>query len=372
VKILDIQTEKSVMTVTILIEPSEFALALEKAYQDNTEKFRIPDWHDGTAPRQELERVYGPTVLYDEALDRTIPVLYAKFVSSNNITQVDQPEIVGVSWPEDGGAAFTIRVTIYPTVRLGQYKGLTVQAQSNDESYINAVLNEAVRRMETDLPEGMIKQKLDAMITQEKMRVSQDAIYNVLADFVETLGKAYRAMGVTRPKAQVRHEAMDIMLQTMSADQGEPSKEHYFYLLTESVRRYRDLPTDFSETLERIIQEREKEKNKMEPEERINEVFAAYLGSLNITEEEWRARHRAMAAGLVTLDLLLDAVAEAEKIEVTAEETEEAYLRIAEQYGMDVTRIKTAVNAGSVEWQLRRDKARQIIVESAIHTEAPS
>lgn len=371
-KTLGIQTEKSVMTVKILIEPAEFVLALEKAYQDNKEKFRIPEWHEGTAPRQELERVFGPTVLYDEALDIIIPFLYGKFVSSNNITQVDLPEIVDVSWPEDGGAAFTVRVSIYPKVRLGQYKGLAVQAQPDDEAYNEAVLDEAVRRMEADLPEGMIKQKLDAMVSQEKMRVNQDAIYNVLADFVETLGKAYRAMGVTRPKAQVRHEAMDIMLQTMSADQGERSKEHYFYLLTESVRKYRDLPSGFSETLECIIQEREHDKNEMKPEERIDEVFAAYLGSLNITEEEWRTRHRAKAAGLVRQDLLLDAVAEAEKIKVTAEEMEAAYLRIAEQYRMDLTQIKTAVNVGSLEWQLRREKARQLIVESAVRTEAAS
>ena len=369
---LDIQTEKSVMTVTIIIEPAEFVLALEKAYQDNKEKYRIPEWHDVTAPRQELERVYGPTVLYDEALDRTIPILYGKFVSSNNITQVDQPEIVDVYWPEEGGAAFTVRVSVYPTVQLGQYKGLAVQAQSSEELFVAAVLNEAVRRMKTDLPEGMIIQKLDAMISQEKLRVNQDEIYNVLADFIETLTKAYRVVGVTRPMAQVRHEALDIMLQTLSGDQGEPSKEHFCHLLTEAVRRYRDLPPAFSETLDRIIHEREHDKIKMRPEERIDEVFAAYLGSLNITEEGWRAQHRAMAAGLVMQDLLLDAVAEAEKIEVSEEEMEAAYLRTAEQYGMDITQLRTMVKTGAVEWQLRRDKARQIILESAVLTEAAS
>lgn len=365
-KILDIQTEKSVMTATILIETSEFALALDKAYQDNKEKFRVPGWRDGMAPRQELELVYGPTVLYDEALDRTIPILYGKFVSSNHIAQVDQPEIVDVSWREDGGVTFTVQVAIYPTVCLGQYKELTVQAPGSDEAYIDAVLNEAVRRMEVNLPEGMIERKLDAMVSQEKMRINQDAIYNVLADTVEILGKAYRAMGLTRPMSQVRHEAMDVMLQTMSADQGEPSKEHFCHLMTESVRRYRDLPSGFSETLEHIIHERGHDKNEMKPEERIEEVFAAYLGSLNIPEEEWRAQHRAKAAGLVRRDLLLDAVAEAEQIGVTAEEMETAYLHIAEQCGMDVTQVKTVADAGSVEWQLRRDKAQRLIVDSAI------
>lgn len=93
---------------------------------------------------------------------------------------------------------------------------------------------------------------------------------------------------------------------------------------------------------------------------------------MNITEEESRARHSTEAAGLVRQDLLLDAVAEAENLKATAEEIEVKYLRIAEQYGMDVMQIKKAVNTGSVEWQLRRDKALQLILESAVRTEERS
>ncbi|HWQ80391.1 MAG TPA: trigger factor [Anaerovoracaceae bacterium] len=381
-KVLDRRTEKSVLTVTILIEPDEFTVALEKAYQDHREKYRVPGWQGGKAPRAELERVYGPDVLYAEALDRTIPILYGKFVSANRITQAGQPEIVDVSWRPDGGAAFTVRADVYPAVHLGQYKWLAVRTPSisgpegdseevhektYEEALKDAVLDEAARRIEVDIPEGMIKRKLDALTAQEKLRINQEAIYNVLANTVYILDKAYRAAGVARPLSQVRQEAMDVMLQSVSADHGDPSVERFSRLLTESVRLYRELPPGFAVTLEQIILEREQEQNKMKPEERVNEVFAAYLGSLNITEEAWRAQHWSKAAGLVRRDLLLDAVAEAEKISVTAEEMEAAYLHIAEQCGVDAEQVKAEAGAGAVEWQLRREKAARLIVDSAVH-----
>jgi FKBP-type peptidyl-prolyl cis-trans isomerase (trigger factor) len=240
-------------------------------------------------------------------------------------------------------------------------------AKAHEEAYMDAVLDGAARKMEADIPEEMIRRKLDAMIAREKLRINQDPVYNVLADTVDILDRAFRAVGVTRPMNQVRHEAMDVMLLSVSADQGEPSRERFCRQLKETVGLYRELPPEFDALLVHIFQEREEEMEKMEPEERIDEVFAVYLGSLNMTEEEWRAQNSEKAAGLVRRDLLLDEVAEAERIEVSAGEMAEAYRGIAEQCGIDTEEVKAGIDAEALEWQLRRDKAAKIIVGSAVY-----
>lgn len=71
----------------------------------------------------------------------------------------------------------------------------------------------------------MVEQKLDAMLAQEKLRASGDAIYHVLADTIVILKTAYREAGAERPVRQVREEAMDLMLQTVSGDNQEVSRD---------------------------------------------------------------------------------------------------------------------------------------------------
>ena len=105
--------------------------------------------------------------------------------------------------------------------------------------------------------------KLDAMLAQEKLRASGDAIYHVLADTIVILKTAYREAGAERPVRQVREEAMDLMLQTVSGDNQEVSREFFCGQIRHLTERYHSLPEDYDKILDQIIEKRKKDKASM-------------------------------------------------------------------------------------------------------------
>ena len=74
---------------------------------------------------------------------------------------------------------------------------------------------------------------------------------------------------------------------------------------------------------------------------------------------------RPMAEQTVRTSLLLEAVAEAEKIEVLDEEVEEELKKMADQYQMELEKVKAAVSTDSVREELKTRKAAKFIAENA-------
>ena len=78
---------------------------------------------------------------------------------------------------------------------------------------------------------------------------------------------------------------------------------------------------------------------------------------------------RPSAENQLKIRLTLEAIAEAEKLEASEEEIEEEYKKLAEQYSLDVERIKTTVPADEIKGDLTVRKARDLIVSTAVATE---
>jgi hypothetical protein len=211
----------------------------------------------------------------------------------------------------------------------------------------------------------MTEQKLDSMAAQEKLRVNQDSVYHLLADVVCYLTEAYHAAGVSRSQAQIRAEATDVMLQTVSGENQAPSKEFLVGQIRSLAERYHELPDDFDEKLTAIFAKRAEKKRAMSPEELADEAFKAYLGSIDLDEERWRRERREEALESARCDLLLEAVAEAEKMTVTEAELGEMVSRIASQCGLEPDKAMAQLDLEPVRQQLLRDKACKFLLDSA-------
>ena len=343
--------ENNTLTLTLRIERGEFAKALDEAYMNDTEHYAVPGFAAGLAPREKIEELYGQTALFDEALDICVPRLYSRYLSENGIRTVGRPQLTAVTWLTGGGADFTVVCGVYPEVKL--------------EAFTAAVLTAACTNMQAEVPESMVKQKLEAILAGDKMRVAQDPIYNVLADFTAILDEAYKQSDVTRSRAQVQAEALDVMLQTVSGDNREVSPAKLHELIRELVEHYRIVPRSFDEMLENIISERGTKKRAMTDDEKINDAFAAYLGTINQTEEMWRKDNTKRAEDAARFDLLLNAVAQAEKISVSEAELASLMRDIAEATGLELENVMAVVEPQPLREQLMRDKARELIVSSA-------
>ena len=72
------------------------------------------------------------------------------------------------------------------------------------------------------------------------------------------------------------------------------------------------------------------------------------------------------ALNAVRTNVMLDAVVDAEKIEVSEEECEEEYKKLADSYKMELDKVKELLPVESLKGDLQVRKAAKLIAESAV------
>ena len=119
--------EKNVVKLEITVDANKFNEALKKAYNKNAKKFNIPGFRKGKAPMNVIKKFYGEGALYEDAINFCCEDTYPKAIEESNIRPVDYPEIDIVQIGENQEFIYTAKVTVYPEVELGQYKGVEVK-----------------------------------------------------------------------------------------------------------------------------------------------------------------------------------------------------------------------------------------------------
>lgn len=112
---------------TIEISEGNFEEALQKAYLKNRGRFNIPGFRKGKVPRKIIEMNYGVEIFYEDAINIILPDAYDDAVEQLGLEPVDQPE-VDIEEIENGKPIIAkIQVTIKPEVVLGDYKGIEIE-----------------------------------------------------------------------------------------------------------------------------------------------------------------------------------------------------------------------------------------------------
>ncbi len=124
------QLEKNVIKLTIEVEAATFDEALNKSYVKNKGQFSIQGFRKGKAPRHLIERQYGASVFYEDAINEACAPAYDNTVEEMGLTPVSQPEIDVESIGAGQNLIFTAVVTLKPEVTLGEYKNLKVEKES--------------------------------------------------------------------------------------------------------------------------------------------------------------------------------------------------------------------------------------------------
>lgn len=119
--------EHNMARLTIEVSAEEFIKATTEAYKKNRNKISVPGFRKGKVPQQMIERMYGPEIFYEDAANILIPDAYEKEISEHkDIKIVSQPKI-DVSQCEKGKPfIFTAEVALKPEVDLGKYKGVKI------------------------------------------------------------------------------------------------------------------------------------------------------------------------------------------------------------------------------------------------------
>jgi trigger factor len=153
--------------INVEITPEVVAKEMEKALADVAKKARIAGFRPGKAPKAIVEKHYGEEVRND-VIQRLVTESYLQALQENNLNPVDVPHIENVSSLTKGTPlTFTATVEVRPKIELGTYDGIEVKEQSlvvsDDE------LNQTIDRLremyaQLEVVEGRPLEKNDSAI----------------------------------------------------------------------------------------------------------------------------------------------------------------------------------------------------------------
>ena len=122
--------ENNMAKLTIEVPANDLEKALQSAYMKQKNKIAMPGFRKGKVPRQMIEKMYGPEILYDDAANALIPKAYSEAYDECDLEIVSRPEINIVQIEKGKSFIFTADVATKPEVKLGEYKGLEVDKVS--------------------------------------------------------------------------------------------------------------------------------------------------------------------------------------------------------------------------------------------------
>ena len=118
--------EKNMAKLTIEVSAEDLEKAIDKVYQKQKKQISIPGFRKGKVPRQMVERMYGKGVFYEDAANELIPDAYDKALEECEEDIVSSPKIEVTQIEAGKPFVFTAEVALKPEVKLGKYKGVKI------------------------------------------------------------------------------------------------------------------------------------------------------------------------------------------------------------------------------------------------------
>lgn len=111
------------------VEGEEWTKALDKAFEKANKKVKIDGFRPGKAPRKIFEKKYGKESLYMDAVDIILQDEYTKVIEESKLEPVVQPK-VDIKSIDENGVELIFTITTKPEVKLGKYKDLGIKKET--------------------------------------------------------------------------------------------------------------------------------------------------------------------------------------------------------------------------------------------------
>ncbi|WP_347549387.1 trigger factor [Pseudalkalibacillus hwajinpoensis] len=118
--------------LTVEVDATEVNSALDEAFKKVVKQVNVPGFRKGKMPRSLFEKRFGVESLYQDALDIILPKAYSEAIEESGIDPVDRPEVDVEQIEKGQNLIFKATVTVKPEVKLGEYKGLEVEEQDTN------------------------------------------------------------------------------------------------------------------------------------------------------------------------------------------------------------------------------------------------
>ena len=374
------KTDTNVYTLEIEIGAEPFKAAVLKAYNKAKNKIALPGFRKGKAPLAMIERFYGKDVFYEDALEIAFTEAVSDAYKEAGIEPVDSPKDVNVKSIGEDGVLFEMKVTVKPEdIKVKAYKGLEAEKAEA-----------AVTPEEVDARIEAMRERNARTITVEDRVAAKGDI--AVIDFEGVVdGKAFEGgkgsnyelelgSGQFIPGFEdqvIGHnagESFDVNVKFPEEYQAEElaGKDATFKIKLHEVQ-YKELPMEelvanVEAEIPEVMFDTQKEENINNFAQRLAQQgidVDTYLSYMGTDKEAFESSMREQAVSQVKLGLALDKIAEDEKIEVSAEDIEEEFKKLAEMYGMEVEKIKSLIAEDLLKADLLKEKVVKFVVDNA-------
>ncbi|MBR3738506.1 MAG: trigger factor [Eubacterium sp.] len=408
--------------VVVTVDSQTFTEACKSAFMKQRKTIQLPGFRKGKATQGMVEKMYGEGAFYEDALEIVYPSAVQGAIDEAGLRIVDQPYDLDVSiMSKAEGVEMTFKVTTYPEVKLGKYKGLKAEMLSTevtDEDVENELktLQERNSRLVTvedraaemgdsveldfegfvdgvafdggkgenyplELGAGAFIPGFEEQVAGHNSEEEFDVNVTFPEEYEESLaGKD----AVFKCKIhEIKHKELpelddDFAKDVSEFDTLDELKEDIKKQIAE--RKEKEAKTDFeNKLLELIIEEIEAEIPECMFEQKVDEMVQdysyrlqmqgldlnTYLQYLGQTAEQFKEQFKEGAEKQVKVSLALEAIVDAEKFEATEEEINAEVDKLAEQYSMEADQIKAAVPTDQIAHDVKIRKAIDLIVDSA-------
>ncbi len=121
----DISSVKKKLHIQVL--PDTIKREMKKALTDVAKKAKIPGFRPGKAPKDVVERHYAAEI-QSEVMNRVISESYLQALKENDLSPVEMPNITNISPLEkDAPLNYSAVVEVRPRIDLGTYEGIEVK-----------------------------------------------------------------------------------------------------------------------------------------------------------------------------------------------------------------------------------------------------
>ena len=416
-----VEKENGKAKVVVEIDKPEFEQALNKAYAKCRKDIMLPGFRKGKAPRKMVESMYGATVFYEDAVNEIFPEIYTTAIVDQQLKAVGSPSVSNMDTPDEGGVVLTIETELYPEVTLGQYKGIEVPKREVkvEDSEVDAELSRmAERNARIETVDRAAQMGDTVVIDFEGFEGGKPFQGGKAEDYSLTLGSGSfipgfeealvgavageeRDVNVTFPENYAKELAgKPTVFKCKVHEVKESIKPELDDEFAKDVSEFDTLDALKNDIRERFTKSREEQNERAFESSAVQlaaanmtcnvpacmideqvdhqiEQFAYQLQSQGMKMEDYtkmiggdlsslRQSMRPMAEQTVRSDILLSEIARAENLEVTDEEVEEELKKLAEQYQMELDKVKAAVDTAAVKSDLMGKKAAKIITDNAV------
>ena len=139
---------KNELKLEFTVEAKKFDEAMKTVFTKNAKYFNIPGFRKGKAPMAIVEKFYGTEIFYEDAFNEVVPSVYDEAIKAEKLEVVSKPSIDVVQIGKGKDLVFTAVVQTKPEVKLGKYKGITLEKTTykvTDEAVDNEINRMAER-----------------------------------------------------------------------------------------------------------------------------------------------------------------------------------------------------------------------------------